>query len=67
MCGGSIYNKFTIITAAHCCNHFEEGEQFHDQLEQTRITAGLIYIDDTVNGQEKSIKNYFNYGSFCSL
>ena len=26
-CGGSIYNKSTIITAAHCCKPFEEGEK----------------------------------------
>ena len=58
MCGGSIYNSYTIITAAHCCNHFEDGEQFQDQLERTRISAGLIDIDDTVNGQERSVKSY---------
>ena len=58
MCGGSIYNSYTIITAAHCCNHFEDGEQFQDQLERTRISAGLIDIDDTINGQERSVKSY---------
>jgi len=58
MCGGSIYNSYTIITAAHCCNHFEGGEQFQDQLERTRISAGLINIDDTINGQERSVKSY---------
>ena len=25
MCGGIIYSKSTIITAAHCCKPFEEG------------------------------------------
>ena len=54
-CGGSIYNKSTIITAAHCCVPVDKGEV---QLEDMRIIAGKIDIDDIVNGQELSIKSY---------
>jgi len=54
-CGGSIYNKSTIITAAHCCVPVDEGSV---QLEDMRIIAGKIDIDDIVNGQELSIKSY---------
>ena len=54
-CGGSIYNKSTIITAASCCV-WVNGGQVH--LKDTRIIAGKIDIDDTVNGQELSIKSY---------
>ena len=54
-CGGSIYNKSTIITAASCCV-WVDGGQVH--LKDTRIIAGKIDIDDNVNGQELSIKSY---------
>merc|ERR1711935_1205234 len=57
-CGGSIYNKSTIITAAHCCVPVDDGSV---QLEDMRIIAGKINIDDIddiVNGQELSIKSY---------
>ena len=54
-CGGSIYNKSTIITAAHCCVPVDEGDV---QLEDMRIIAGKIDVDDIVNGQELSIKSY---------
>ena len=55
ICGGSIYNAVTIITAAHCCKLFDEGIV---QLNETIIMAGRIDIDDVVNGQEISITSY---------
>ena len=58
MCGGSIYNKSTIITAAHCCKPFEEGGDSHGTLEYTNIVAGRVDIYDTDNGQEISIESY---------
>ena len=66
-CGGSIYNKSTIITAAHCCKPFEDGEQLHDQLVLTNIIAGRIDIDDIVNGQEKSIKSYLIHPDYIGI
>ena len=54
-CGGSIYTRLTIITAAHCCKVFEEGIA---QLNETIIMAGRIDIDDIVNGQDIGIKSY---------
>ena len=54
-CGGSIYNKSTIITAASCCIRLKQG-LIH--LKDQRIIAGKIDIHDTVNGQELSIKSY---------
>ena len=53
-CGGSIYNKSTIITAASCCVLVDRGPV---HLRDTRIIAGKIDIDDK-NGQELSIKSY---------
>ena len=66
-CGGSIYNKSAIITAAHCCKPFEDGEQLHDQLVLTDIMAGRIDIDDIVNGQEKSIKSYLIHPDYIGV
>ena len=54
-CGGSIYNKSTIITAAHCCVPVDEGDA---QLSDMRIIAGRVDKDNIVNGQEVSIKSY---------
>ena len=54
-CGGSIYSKSTIITAAHCCKAINDGVA---QLEDMRIIAGRVDIYDIVNGEEISIKNY---------
>ena len=61
ICGGSIYNAFTIITAAHCCKLFDEGIV---QLNETIIMAGRIDIDDIVNGQEISITSYLIHPDF---
>ena len=66
-CGGSIYNTSTIITAAHCCKVFEDGEQLHGQLELTSIMAGRIDIDDIVNGQEKSVKSYLIHPDYLGV
>ena len=53
-CGGSIYNKSTIITSARCCKPFDwDGHN----LEDTGIITGTTSIYDIVNSQEKSIKN----------
>ena len=65
MCGGSIYNKSTIITAAHCCKPFKD-DPAHYQLELTDIIAGCIDIDDVVNGQEKSIKSYLIHPDYMT-
>ena len=63
-CGGSIYNKSTIITAAHCCKPFEDGEL---QLVLTNIVAGRLVFDDFVNGQEKSIKSYLIHPDYIGV
>ena len=63
-CGGSIYNESTIITAAHCCKVFDEGIA---QLDETIIMAGRIDIDDTVNGQENSIKSYLIHPDYIGI
>ena len=67
LCGGSIYNTSTIITAAHCCKVFEDGEQLHDQLDLTSIIAGRIDIDNIDNGQEKSVKNYLIHPDYIGV
>ena len=54
-CGGSIYSKSTIVTAAHCCKAVDNG---FAQLEDMRIIAGRVDINDMVNGEEISIKSY---------
>ena len=54
-CGGSIYNKSTIITAAHCCVSLTQG---HVHLKDQRIIAGKIDRHAPVNGQELSIRSY---------
>ena len=61
ICGGSIYNAVTIITAAHCCKLFDEGIV---QLNETIIMAGRTDIDDVVNGQEISITSYLIHPDF---
>ena len=40
-CGGSIYNKSTIITAAHCCAHFDH---YPIPLNKTTSTKGISSI-----------------------
>jgi len=55
ICGGSIYNAETIITAAHCCEAIDDGFL---PLDDTIIMAGRIDIDDMVNGQDITIKSY---------
>ena len=67
MCGGSIYNKSTIITAAHCCKPFEDGEQLHDQLGLTDIVAGRLVFDDFVNGQDIPIKSYLIHPDYIGV
>ena len=54
-CGGSIYNKSTIITAAHCCEAIDDGFL---SLDDTVIMAGRIDIKDIVNGLDIPIKSY---------
>ena len=54
-CGGSIYNKSTIITAAHCCEAIDDGFL---PLDDTFIMAGRIDIKDIVNGLDITIKSY---------
>ena len=66
-CGGSIYNKSTIITAAHCCKPFEDGEVLHDQLMLTDIVAGRIHADDFGNGQEKSVESYLIHPDYIGV
>ena len=56
VCGGSIYNEYTIITAAHCCVPIDEGEI---ELWDTQISAGQIDIyDDDYNVNIILIKSY---------
>ena len=64
VCGGSIYNEVTIITAAHCCKLFDEGIV---QLTETIIMAGRIDIDDIVNGQEISIQSYLIHPDYIGI
>ena len=54
MCGGSIYNKSTIITAAHCCKPYEDEDI---SWSDAAIVGGQIDIDD-LSGQTKKIKSY---------
>ena len=63
-CGGSIYTRLTIITAAHCCKVFEEGIA---QLNETIIMAGRIDIDDIVNGQDIGIKSYLIHPDYIGI
>ena len=51
-CGGSIYNKSTIITAGHCCVHFD-----HYPLSKTKIIAGQIKVSESY-GQFIEIDSY---------
>ena len=51
-CGGSIYNKSTIITAGHCCVHFD-----HYPLSKTKIIAGQIEVSGSY-GQVIEIDSY---------
>ena len=44
-CGGSIYNKTTIITAGHCCDNFDDPNNF--PLSDTRIIAGQLEISSS--------------------
>ena len=64
VCGGSIYNEVTIITAAHCCKYFDDGIV---QLNETIIMAGRIDIDDIVNGQEISIQSYLIHPDYIGI
>ena len=65
-CGGSIYNKSTIITAAHCCKPFKD-DPANYQLALTDIVAGRLVFDDFVNGQEKSIKSYLIHPDYIGV
>jgi len=65
-CGGSIYNKSTIITAAHCCKPFKDDPDNY-QLVLTDIVAGRLVFDDFVNGQEKSIKSYLIHPDYIGV
>ena len=53
-CGGSIYNKSTIITAAHCCAHFD---RYPIPLNKTKIIAGQIEVSESY-GQFIEIDSY---------
>jgi secreted trypsin-like serine protease len=64
ICGGSIYNDLTIITAAHCCRYFDDGIV---QLNETIIMAGQIDIDNIVNGQEISIQSYLIHPDYVGI
>ena len=64
ICGGSIYNEVTIITAAHCCKYFDDGII---KLNETIIMAGRIDIDDIVNGQEISIQSYLIHPDYIGI
>merc|ERR1711935_1120232 len=66
-CGGSIYSNNKIITAAHCCKPFEDGEQLHDQLSLTNIVAGRIILEFDFNGQEISVKSYLIHPNYTGV
>ena len=51
ICGGSIYDKSTIITAGLCCD-----PNFHVDFDKTRIVAGQIERSHVITGQSKRIK-----------
>ena len=52
-CGGSIYNKSTIITAGHCCDNFDDPNNF--PLSDTRIIAGQIEISGRVRKKNLTV------------
>ena len=58
MCGGSIYNKSTIITAAHCCYLFEDDPAYW-QLELTNIIAGRIDVETGAIGTSPTMTRPF--------
>ena len=51
ICGGSIYDKSTIITTGLCCD-----PNFHVDFDKTRIVAGQIERSHVITGQSKRIK-----------
>ena len=51
ICGGSIYDKSTIITTGLCCDPI-----FHVDFDKTRIVAGQIERSHVITGQSKRIK-----------
>jgi len=59
MCGGTIYNELTIITAAHCCKGY-------DNWNGAEIMAGAIDVD-IGSPQVKTIKSHLIHPDYVGV
>ena len=69
-CGGSIFNKTTIITAAHCCEGFGKPDENNDIFywSDTEIVAGdFNLVDKSGFEQVKKIKSHIIHPHYRHL
>ena len=69
-CGGSIFNKTTIITAAHCCEGFGKPDENNDIFywSDTVIVAGEFnLVDKSGFEQVKKIKSHIIHPHYRHL